>query len=376
MKIIILKVATIIFNVIYFFVKLLPTKKQVVFMSRQANKPSRDFELLGKKLEKKYKVTYLCKTLEGKEKAKPKHAISYGLHMLKQMYYLATSKVVILDTYIPTVSILKHKKKTTIIQMWHSNGTMKKFGYTAIEKEEGNDKTIAKTMKMHQNYNIVLCSGEAYVDHLAKGFNVDPSIIKIYSLPRIDLLTNKKYEKETKKKIINKYPVLANGKENVVYAPTFRKDESEFAKYVNDLIKEIDTEKYNLIIKLHPLSKIKVKSNKDNILIDKDFSTFDMLFITDKLISDYSCVIYEAGIRNILLYFYAYDLDNYETVRGLALDYNELPGYTCANAKDLAQSLQKKYNKKYLKKFIKKYMENTKNCTKRIANLVDEIMNK
>ena len=40
-------------------------------MSRQANKPSRDFELLGKKLEKKYKVTYLCKTLEGKEKAKP-----------------------------------------------------------------------------------------------------------------------------------------------------------------------------------------------------------------------------------------------------------------------------------------------------------------
>lgn len=374
MKIIILKIVSFIFDIIYSIVKLLPTKKQVVFMSRQANKPSQDFELLGKKVEEKYKVIYLCKTLEGKEKAKPKKVIQYGFHMLKQMYYLATSKIVVLDTYIPTVSILKHKKKTTIIQMWHSNGTMKKFGYTAIEKAEGNNKEIAQTMKMHKNYSIVLCSGKAYVDHLAKGFNVNPSIIKIYSLPRIDLLSDKKYEKNIKKEIYTKYPELKNGKENIVYAPTFRKDESKFSKYVNDLIKEIDTDKYNLIIKLHPLSKVKIKNIKENVVIDKQFTTFDMLFITDKLISDYSCVIYEAGVRNIPLYFYAYDLDKYENIRGLALDYNELPGYTSADPKELAKSLNKKYDMKYLKKFIKKYVENTKGCTQKIADLIDEKM--
>ena len=372
MRNILLKIGTIIFNIIYFFVKLLPTKKQVAFMSRQANKPSQDFELLGKELEKDYKVIYLCKTLDGKEKAKPKQVFLYGLHMIKQMYYLATSKVIILDTYIPTVSILKHKKKTTIIQMWHSNGTMKKFGYTAIKKAEGNNEEIASLLKMHQNYSIILCSGAAYVDHLAKGFNVDPSIIKIYSLPRIDLLTDKKYEKETKKKILKEYPVLKNGKQNIVYAPTFRKDESEFAKNVNKLIDSIDLEKYNVIIKLHPLSKVKIKNSK--VIVDKKFSTFDILFITDKLISDYSCVIYEAGVRNIPLYFYPYDLNKYETVRGLALDYNELPGFTSEDPKVLANSLSKKYDMQYLKKFIKKYVENQKDCTKKIANLVKENM--
>ena len=165
-----------------------------------------------------------------------------------------------------------------------------------------------------------------------------------------------------------------NRKENIIYAPTFRKDESQFSKYVNELINEIDTNKFNLIIKLHPLSKIKLKNKKENVIVDKQFTTFDMLFVTNKLISDYSCVIYEAGVRNIPLYFYAYDLDKYENIRGLALDYNELPGYTSGNAKELASSLTKKYDMKYLKKFIKKYVENTKGCTQKIAELIDENM--
>ena len=145
----------------------------------------------------------------------------------------------------------------------------------------------------------------------------------------------------------------------MIYAPTFRKDETEFEKYLNDLIDNIDLNKYNLIIKLHPLSKVEITNDK---------------VIADKLISEYSCVIYEAGVRNIPLYFYAYDLDNYETVRGLALDYNELPGYTEKDASKLCKSLDKKYDKKELKDFINKYVENTKECTKKIASLVKEKM--
>lgn len=370
---IVVKIVIIFLNMVYTIMKLLPTKKQVLFMSRQSNEKSLDFQLLGKELEKEYKVIYLCKTLDGKENAKIKTLISYGFHMFKQMYYLATSKVCILDTYIPTVSILKHKKAITIIQMWHSNGTMKKFGYTAMSKAEGTNNSYAKLLKMHKNYNIVLCSGEAYKDHLAKGFNVNPEIIKIYSLPRIDLLKDKEYEKKTKAKILKKYPELKNEKkENILYAPTFRKDESEFESHLNELIDNINLKKFNLIIKLHPLSKIEIQNDK--VIIDKAFSTFDMLFITDKLISDYSCVIYEAGVRNIPLYFYAYDLDNYETVRGLALDYNELPGYTEKDASKLCKCLEYKYDKKELKKFISRYVENTKECTKEIVSLVKEKM--
>ena len=48
------------------------------------------------------------------------------------MYYLATSKVCVLDGYCIPASILKHKKKLKIIQIWHASGAIKKFGYQIL----------------------------------------------------------------------------------------------------------------------------------------------------------------------------------------------------------------------------------------------------
>lgn len=291
--------------------------------------------------------------------------------MLTQMKELATSKVCILDSYCPAVSILKHKKNLTIIQMWHSIGTMKLFGYTAIGKEEGSKKEIAEIMKMHKNYNVVFGASKAYASHLAKGFGISEDKIEIYTLPRIDLLNDKDYEHVTKDKIYKSYPELKN-KKNIVYCPTFRKDEEEFNKKLTELINNVNYKKYNLIIKTHPLSKINIIDER--VIFDKSFSTFDMLFIADKVITDYSCVLYEAGIRNIPLYFYCYDLEEYLTKRGLAIDYNELPNYREKDAKKLVKLLEDPYDTKYLKEFINKYVSNTKDCTIKMAKKVESYM--
>ena len=371
MTTILLKIMIPILNIIYTIFKVLPTQNKIVMISRQSNKINNDFLLIGKKLEKEFKIVYLCKTLDGGVKSKTKHRILYGLHMFKQMFHLETSKVCILDSYCPTVSILNHKKKLTVIQMWHSIGTMKKFGWGILDRKEGSYSQIAKIMKMHNNYDIVYASSEAYKEHLSIGFNISTEKIKIFTLPRIDLLNNKKYLKEIRSKIYNFYPQL-NKKKNVIYAPTFRKNESSFNKHLNELIKYFDFSKYNLILKLHPLSKLKIENKQ--IIIDKEFSTFEMLSIADKLISDYSCVIYEAGIMNIPLYFYNYDMNSYTVVRGLALDYNELPGYTENNAKNLVKCLEKEYDIKYMKKFINKYVENTINCTDKIVSDIKKYM--
>ena len=328
-----------IMNTIYAFLKFLPTQNKIVMISRQSNKINLDFKLLGEELSKKYKVVYLCKTLEGGVKSKISTKIKYGLHMFRQMYHLATSKVCILDSFCPAVSILKHKKKLTIIQMWHSIGTMKKFGYSILTKDEGSNYKIAKAMKMHKNYDVVYASSKEYRENLASGFGISKKKIKIYTLPRVDLLKNKIYESEIKNKIYTKYPQLKE-KENILYAPTFRKNEKDLKKYIDDLIKTFNFEKYNLIIKMHPLSKLKIISNK--AIIDKDFNMFDK--------------------------------NNYDVVRGIELDYNNLPGYSETNAKDLCLDLEKKYNMKNLEKFIKKYVTNTKNCTIKIVKNIDEYM--
>ena len=373
---IILKIAIAIANFIYLFFKTLPVKDKVVMISRQSNEISTDFRLLGEKLEEQgHQVVYLCRTLEGGAKSSMSTRISYGLHMFTQMYHLATSKVAVIDSYCPTVSILKQRKSLTVIQIWHSIGTMKSFGYNIFGKEEASDAELARTMRMHRNYTFACTAGEASKKYLALGFDIPIEKMRLFTLPRVDLLKDKSYEAEIREKIYADYPILKD-KPNVIYAPTFRKDEKEFVKAFEALVEAFDFDRYNLIVKLHPLSKAEVKGQEGNasLIIDSKYSTFDMLFIADKMISDYSCVVYEAGVRDIPLYFYNFDMENYEDVRGFDIDYRTLPGYTERDPVKLAEDLDKPYDMDYLREFIHKYVANTDDCALKLAQEIDKYM--
>lgn len=371
------KIFIICANFIYLFFKLLPSKNRVTMISRQSNEITLDFKLLKDEMEKEYKdisVITLCHKLEGGEKASISEKVKYIFHCFKQMYYISTSKVVVLDSYCILVSVLKHKKNLRIIQMWHSMGTMKKFGYQILDLEEGRSSKTAKAMRMHKNYDYILASSGAYAECLAEGFGYDIEKIKIYSLPRVDLLANDKYKKEICNKIEKVYPQISK-KKNIVYCPTFRKNEKQMLEQISKLIKSVDYSKYNLILKLHPLSKIKI-DNK-NVICDKTFSSFDMLFIADYVISDYSCIIYEAAILKIPLYFWTFDLKKYLHNRGLTFDYKkEVPGLVSENIQDILREIDSEdYDNIKLENFRKKYVVNINNCTKKIADFIVDIIN-
>ena len=373
MKFFLIKIVVVLLNIVYFFMKLFRTKNKITMISRQSNDINIDFKLIKKEIEKhhKYKVIVLCKKLDGKEGAKIFTLISYGFHMFKQMYHIATSKFVILDSYCIPISVLKHKKSLKVIQIWHSIGTMKKFGYDILDQEEGNSSKMAKVLKMHKNYDFVLCAGEGYKHDLARQFNCDKDIIKIIPLPRLDLITDKKHNERVKEKIYKNYPKLKN-KKNILYVPTFRKDESNFEKHINEFINKVDYKKYNLIIKLHPLSKVKI-DNK-NVVVANGFSSIDMVSIADFVITDYSCILYEIGILNKPLYFYAFDYDEYNKNRSLNIDYfNELPGVVSKNIDDILKSIEhEKYDYNKLNKFIKKYVNYNGNSCEKIYKLIEK----
>ena len=366
MKVLIVKIAIFALRFIYCFFKLLKTKNKVVLISRQSNNISGDFRMLGDELKSKHnlQVVYLCRTLDGGVDSTIFTKISYGFHMFTQMYHLATSKVCVLDSYSPVVCILNHKKSLKIVQIWHSIGVMKKFGWQIIGNQEGSSETIAKVMKMHRNYDVIYCAGEKCKQVLIEGFNADDSKMRVFPLPRVDLLKDKNYIAETKEKIYQKYPQLKE-KETVLYAPTFRKNEEGFNDSFNKLVECFDFDKYNLVVKLHPLTNVEFDESK--VIADKDFSTFQMMCCADKFISDYSCMIYEAGIMGIPLYFYNYDMDLYENNRGLEIDYNILPGFKAGNANELVKSLELPYDFEYHSQFINTMITNTNDCTVNMA---------
>ncbi|MDO4943318.1 MAG: CDP-glycerol glycerophosphotransferase family protein [Lachnospiraceae bacterium] len=373
--VVIIKIGTFFLNFIYFFIKLFPVKKQVTFISRQSNEVPFEFRMIAKELRRRdpdIKIKYLCRTLDGGIQSSVWNKVKYAFHMFTQMYYIATSKVVILDTYCIVVSLLKHKKQLKVIQMWHSMGTMKKFGYQILDQGEGSDSKVAHAMKMHHNYDYIFCAGEGYLHILAVGFNYEDDYMRVYPLPRVDLLQSRHYKEKKRKQIFEKYPKLKE-KPVILYVPTFRKDETRFVDACSKIMKSLD-EDYNLVMKLHPLSKMKIDTEK--VFACEEFSSFEMLFAADYVVSDYSCIIYEAAILNLPIHFYNFDLDEYEGVRGLNIDYkNDLPGMISDDFGKIMNAIKyETYDFDKLNDLKNKYIRPTNHATKDIADFVESLL--
>ena len=376
--IVLLKIGLALYGVIYAVLKRLPVQKKIVFMSRQSNEPSLDIRMTADEIKKShpdYKTVILCRKIEKNLKG----MAGYGLHMFRQLYHMATAEAAVLDSYCIPACCLHHRKGFLIVQMWHSIGTMKKFGYSILDQPEGTSRKMAEAMHMHDQYDFVFASGD-YKPHLAEGFNQDIDKIVTFPLPRVELLKRQDYAESIKRKILADYPQLADpDKKNVVYCPTFRKESSEFVSQIDaveELVAAIDTEKYNLILKLHPLSEVEVDS--PGVLCDHTYSTMDMLFVSDYVVSDYSCIIYEAAILNRPVYLFAYDFEQYTATRDFYIDYRaEVPGPVCADAAEVAASVGQPYNMEKLAAFRDRYISPlSHNETKSIVDFIFEQIEK
>lgn len=366
MKRIILKIIVLILKIIYAPIKLMKAQDKVVYISRQTNKETLDFKLIRNQIEElypNYKNVILTKKIEGGLINK----IGYVFHMIEQMYHISTSNVVILDSYCIVASVLNHKKGTKIIQIWHALSAIKKFGYQSIGTEAGSDELTAKIMCMHKNYDYVLAPSEITAKYYKQAFNVKEEQIKYLGMPRIDYILKK--NKGINEKIFQKYPILKE-KINILYVPTFRKNEKI---KLEELVEKIDTKKYNLIIKLHPLDTITPKIEKDGVIYDNEFSAYDLLKITDKVITDYSSLAMEVSLLDIPIYFYTYDIEGYKINPGLNFNFEEeeIGRYQVNNVDELLEKIEEDYDYKILEQFKNKYVSVDKqDCTKKIVEFM------
>lgn len=362
-KKIIINIAIFVLNILYMPFKCIRTKNKITYISRQSNEISLDFALLKNRMEKmddSLIQIVLAKKIEKGIIGK----LKYALHIFVQMYHIATSKVVVVDTYIIPISVLKHKKTLKVIQIWHALGAVKKFGYQTLEKKEGSSAVVANNMRMHKNYDIITCASNVTAQFFSKAFNTDLEKIKILGMPRVDyILSDGKNEQ-----IIKENPDF-DSKKTILYIPTFRKN-SQID--LTEILRCVDTNKYNLIIKLHPLDNTKVE---DKYSIKGDFSTYDLMKFADYIITDYSASAIEASLLQKPLFLYVYDLEEYSEARGLNIILTEeLKTSTKKDIKEIIEIIENdSYDFKALEDFRNKYVEtHDQNNTENICNLIKE----
>ena len=359
---ILIRVLIRVLNCIYWLIKkkteVEPNK--ILFLSRQSNTPSLDFRMLFDELQiqnPNLKIISITSRIEKRNSEVFRREFRI---IWKQMYHLATSKVCIVDGYNIPVSVLTKREGQHIIQIWHSLGAIKKFGhqstYTKAQKRQ------AKVLRMHKNYDSIICASQNWVPYLAKAFKATTDKFKVIGLPRVDYLLTR--QKQNRAKIFRAHTDLRR-KKVILYAPTFRNSADDATK-IDELLAQFDPKKYIVILKIHPNTKYK----NPNAYRCDDFSTLQLLSVADYVITDYSALILEAMIAGRPVLLYAYDYAEYRQDPGLNLNLKaELKPYFYTDAKKLASAIKHgNYQPEAEDAFLRKYITDLKpDNTKRLA---------
>lgn len=340
---------------LYAPLKLFKAKNRIVYLSRQSNEKSIDMRLLETAVKEEMpdvkQVFRLRMIPEGVFKK-----IKYCLAVIGDMYYLATSKAAILDTYSITVSCLKHKKDLKVIQIWHALGAIKKFGLQSVGTKEGRDEKISSAMCMHKNYDYVLAPSAASAKFYMEAFGCGADRIKICSLPRVDEILK---SDGVSANFFRENPALSD-KKIVLYLPTFREKEREAVRELKmEFIQKMDN--YHLIVSTHPLFSDVGKDSR--FFYNGEYSSIDLMKIADVIVTDYSACAFEAALLMKPLYFFVPDYELYKKDRGINIDLEaEMPNAVFKNAEKLCSAVKSGiYDHDALFAFKSKYIENTNN---------------
>ena len=299
----------------------------------------------------------------------------------KYGYYLATSKVVLVDDYVKTIYSVPRRKGNYLIQVWHACGAFKTFGFSRLGKPGGQkQKSYA-----HRNYDFCTVSSKEIRKYYAEGFGLSLEKIIATGVPRTDMFFSDEYKQKTRENFYIRYPDLKD-KKIVLFAPTFRGNGKKSGYYPEsrfDFIKLYEHFKgeYAIIIKHHPFvnNRVEIPQEYSKYVIDMSDNEElnDLLFITDVLITDYSSVVFEAGLLNIPMLFYAFDLQKYISSRGFYYEYDDfVPGKIVSNMNSIIKSIAKKdFESEKIDAFKHRFFDDLDGrAGYRVANLIVDLI--
>ncbi len=256
-----------------------------------------------------------------------------------------------IDSHLKPLWIPKRKKQF-YIETWHGGLGMKKIGFDSNKKiPELEKKTILHNTKM---INLLISNSTWLSNIFRRSYLYNGQILKC-GYPKVDA-----FMRDNEKTYFNvrKQLNLSAEAKIILYAPTFR-DSEELDMYNIDLKKlinfvdNLNSDKWYLLVKLHPVVSLKSKSFfefNDQIIDVTNFSDMQKLILaTDIFITDYSSGIFDFALLKRPGFIYASDIEEYEKERGLYFDIKKMPFPFSSTTDELIKNIANFDSKKYLK---------------------------
>ena len=257
---------------------------------------------------------------------------------IKGLYYYLRSRFVFFSHGI--YKGVKIPSNHIVVNLWHGM-PLKTIGYLDSNNQVSNSSLMAVNSK-------------AYQQIFSDAFDMKKEDIVITGQPRCDDLF-------TAKSIREKLPFLINKEKIIIWMPTYRKsikgDIRVDGENLNSLpaldwqeMQELDNylsnNNYILIIKLHLMdalnnhtfSKYKsIKIIKESYISNSKITLYELLSVTDLLLTDYSSVYIDYLLINKPVAFFMNDFESYLNTRGFVFNNpkQKMPGQFLSNYNDL-----------------------------------------
>ena len=200
-------------------------------------------------------------------------------------------------------------------------------------------KRIGNMIKGHERtdydyFTHILCTSEFFRDIMKKSFDCRDEKIVICGQPRTDRMMRGCAPGEAERIREELFGRSRKDSKIILWLPTFRDDGAGeldvLSKGQTDRLDELCTEEgYVMLIKLHPLSKAKrdsfggyrsIKMLTDGRLEELGVGFYDILGLSEALITDYSSVYFDYMLLDRPMAFVISDMAEYEEGRGFVFE--------------------------------------------------------
>lgn len=356
---------------IVFLIMFKQDENKMTFASYRSNKIKDNLAYLSEEMRANYpeiKQTYLFKKMDSSLYGK----LSYIFHMVKACFHLATSRYFVVDDYYFPIYVVKPRRGLEIIQLWHSAGALKKFGYSTVGKSFGPSRSYLRHVPIHGNYTKAYVSSKEVIPYFSEAFNMPKENILPLGIPRTDYFYNDNGLLE--QGFYSDFPDL-KGRKIILYAPTFRGKSHYQEKFSIpfdiDFMEKMLQEEYVLLVHLHPYMQAGVNAANTNFsyYIKEGYTIQELLMLTDVLITDYSTIFFDFSILERPIIFFPYDLEDYKKERDFYYEYEKLiPGPMVMDTKSLVEAIVKLPDDHEIKQFKDRFFDyQDGRATERIA---------
>lgn len=201
----------------------------------------------------------------------------------KCAFLIGKARNILLFDYCFPVFCIKKQPEQKIYQLWHANGSFKRFGLPNFMEKYGEKLAtrLNKLVPIHSNYDYIFVSNEKCIKHYMSAFN-DFNHEKYFVANNtfLDMLIDSNRKKAYAK----------NGNEiNVIIAKTYNYNpEENIYEQLYDSIR-MESEKRGIKVNIIPLLHPKIAEKYDKI---------NVMMKSDVLVTDYSSVCFEASAIN------------------------------------------------------------------------------